>query len=202
MDRGEDVFLDDLFGNQYGILEVVSPPGHEGHEHVPAEGKFAGGGGRPVGDHLATHHFLAQSHDRLLVDARVLVGAPELDEIVDIRTVFSACVRLVGSDYDTAGVDGFHRSAPPGFHRGTRVAGNNGLHPRSHERGFRAQQRYGLPLHVGSHERAVCVIMLQERNERRRNGNQLVRGNVHEGDIPGAYHGELAFLPCDHDVPR
>jgi hypothetical protein len=49
VDRGVDVFLDDLLGDEDRVFEVVATPGHERDDHVPAEGQLAGVGrrGRP-----------------------------------------------------------------------------------------------------------------------------------------------------------
>ncbi len=65
------------------------------------------------------------------------------------------------------------------------------LHSGTHERGLGAQQRHGLTLHVGAHESAVGVVVLEERNERRRDGHELLRRDVDVVDI---------FLPRHDDV--
>jgi hypothetical protein len=41
VDRGVDVFLDHLLGDQDRVFEVVATPGHERDDHVPAEGQLA-----------------------------------------------------------------------------------------------------------------------------------------------------------------
>ncbi|MMZ61862.1 hypothetical protein D1872_240340 [compost metagenome] len=53
------------------------------------------------------------------------------------------------------------------------------LHSCSNERCFRNKKRNCLTLHVGTHERTVRVIVLQERNKSRRNRNYLFRRYVH-----------------------
>ncbi|VTR57916.1 Uncharacterised protein [Actinobacillus pleuropneumoniae] len=53
------------------------------------------------------------------------------------------------------------------------------LHPGSDERSLRNKKRNSLPLHVRSHQRAVGVIVLEERNERRRYRHDLLRRYVH-----------------------
>ena len=54
-------------------------------------------------------------------------------------------------------------------------------------------QRHRLALHVRTHESAVGVVVLEERNERSSDRNQLVRRNVHELDIVGLNEGEVPF---------
>jgi hypothetical protein len=45
------------------------------------------------------------------------------------------------------------------------------------------QQRHGLTLHVGAHERAVGVVVLEERDERRGDRDDLLRRHVHVVDL-------------------
>ena len=54
------------------------------------------------------------------------------------------------------------------------IAGHGFFHAGADKRCFCAQQRHSLTLHVRSHQRAVGVIVFQERNERCRNRNQLL----------------------------
>ncbi|GFI11334.1 hypothetical protein IMSAGC007_03808 [Lachnospiraceae bacterium] len=63
------------------------------------------------------------------------------------------------------------------------------LHSRSHNRCFRHQQRHCLTLHVGAHQRTVCVVIFQERNERRRHREHHLRRYVHV-----IKHGTLILL--------
>ena len=41
VDRGVGIFLDQLLADDDGVLEVVTVPGHEGHEHVAAQRQLA-----------------------------------------------------------------------------------------------------------------------------------------------------------------
>ena len=45
------------------------------------------------------------------------------------------------------------------------------------------QQRHGLTLHVGAHQRTVGVVVLEERDHGRSHGNHHLRGNVHVVDL-------------------
>ena len=59
VDGGEDVLLDDPFADDDGVFEVVPVPGHEGDQHVAAEGEFALVRGASVGQDLALLHRVA-----------------------------------------------------------------------------------------------------------------------------------------------
>ncbi len=53
VDRGVAVFGHHALGDQDRVFEVVAVPGHEGDQHVLAEGQFAHVGGGAVGHHVA-----------------------------------------------------------------------------------------------------------------------------------------------------
>ncbi len=46
-----------------------------------------------------------------------------------------------------------------------------------------AQQRHGLLLHVGAHQGAVGVVVLEERDQRRADRDDLLGRHVHEVDL-------------------
>ena len=52
------------------------------------------------------------------------------------------------------------------------------------ERRLRDHQRHGLPLHVRAHQRAVRVVVLEERDQRGRDRDDLRRRDVHVLDRP------------------
>ena len=56
----------------------------------------------------------------------------------------------------------------------------------------RPQQRHGLALHVGAHERAVGVVVLEERDQRGRDRHELLRRHVHVLDLAGRHVVDLA----------
>ena len=93
VDRGVGVVLHQLFADDDGVFEVETVPGHEGHQHVAAQGQFALAGGRAVGEDLAFLDLVADVDDRLLVLAGPLVQADELAQIV-----------FVAADFDPPGV--------------------------------------------------------------------------------------------------
>ena len=67
-----------------------------------------------------------------------------------------------------------------------RVARGALLHARADQRRRRLEQRHGLALHVGAHQGAVGVVVLQERDQRARHRHRLLRRDVHVVDLLGA----------------
>ena len=71
-----------------------------------------------------------------------------------------------------------------------------------HERRLGDEQRHGLALHVRTHQGAVGVVVLQERNQRRRDGDQLLRRNVHEIHFHRFHVHEFAALAANDAIRR
>src|SRR4051812_46972066 len=176
VDRGELVVLHEAVGEDDRVLEVVALPGHEGDHQVLAERHLAGVGRRAVGQHLAGLDLGAGTDDRLLVDQRALVGAHELLQLVLVAAV------LVLDD-DLGRVDVGHRAVVAGDDHVAGVEGGAALHARTDHRRVGAQERHGLALHVRAHQRAVGVVVLEERDHRRRDRPDLVGRDVHEVDL-------------------
>src|SRR5690625_741220 len=179
VDRGEDVVLDQSLGEDDRVFVVVPFPRHEGGEEVLTKREFAFVGCGAVGEHGAHLNPVAFAGQHALVVGGSLVGPLELGELVgeggavvvgnDTRNRgdFGDDTGL-GRDHDITGVD-----SCAAFHSG------------SHVRGFGTDERDSLALHVRAHERAVGVVVLEERNHRRRNRDHLARGNVHVVDLVG-----------------
>src|SRR5262245_40745310 len=201
VDRGEEVVLDDALGDEDRVLEVVAAPRHEGDQDVAAERQLAHVGRGAVGDDVAGLDGVADDDDRTLVDAGVLVRALVLDQVVDVDAgVAPVGGRPVDLDDDALGVDLLDHAVAPRHHRDARIARHDRLHAGADQRRLGAQQPHGLPPHVGAHERAVGVVVLQEGDQARRNGHQLVRRHVHELDLLRPDHGELAADAGRHQV--
>ena len=136
---------------------------------------------------------VALAHDRLLVDAGVLVRALVLGQVVDVDAgIARTAARLVGADDDAGRVDALDDAVAQGHDGHAGVARHHLLHAGADQRRLGAQQRHRLALHVGAHERAVGVVVLEERNQRGGDADQLVRRHVHEVDLFGRHHDELA----------
>ncbi len=197
--RGVVVLAHQLFADEDRVLEVVTAPRHEGHQHVAAERQLALLRARTVGDDLALDNALALANNRLLVDAGVLVGALELDQRVDVRTDLARQLRgmvLAFDAHDDAlGVDRIHDAVALGQNHGAGVARRHAFHARAHQRSLGHQQRNRLALHVGAHQRAVGVVVLEERHQRRGHRNKLLGRDVDVVDL-GAVHQHKVALPA------
>ena len=84
MHRGVHVFTQQAFVDQDRVFEVVAHPRCERDEDVLAKSQFTKLCRRTVGDDIAFLNAVTDIDDRLLVKARVLVGALILDQVVDI----------------------------------------------------------------------------------------------------------------------
>ena len=79
---------------------------------------------------------------------------------------------------DALGVDRIDDAAAACQHNRSGIARRDAFHSRADDRRLRAQQRHGLTLHVRAHQRAVGVVVLQERNQRCCYRHQLLRADV------------------------
>ena len=70
----------------------------------------------------------------------------------------------------------------------------------AHDGGLGAQKRNCLTHHVRSHQGAVGVVVLEERDEGRCHGSHLVRGDVHIGDLLPGDHGEVGLEAALHPL--
>ena len=75
---------------------------------------------------------------------------------------------------------------------GAEVTGHDRLHAGADERRLGAHQRHGLTLHVRAHQRAVGVVVLEERDQRRGHRNHLLRRHVHQVDVFARRHHALS----------
>ena len=198
---GEAVLLDHALGDEDGILEVVAVPGHERDEHVLPERELAEVRRRAVRQHVAPGDDVPGPDQGALVDAGVLVRALVLGQVVDVDPgLFRLRLVVVHPHHDSGRVHRVDHPAAPGDDRDPRVARDDALHPGADEGLLRAQGRHRLALHVRPHERAVRVVVLQERDEGRRHRNDLPRRHVHVLDPVGRGQGELVAMPAGHEI--
>ena len=108
--------------------------------------------------------------------------------------LFSFCLRttiLLASTFSIdAGIFGDDHAAG--------VEGRARLDAGADERRFGAHERHRLALHVRSHERAVRVVVLEERNQSGSDGDQLHGRNVHVGDFLRRHNRKVAAVPGEH----
>ena len=135
------------------------------------------------------------------MDVGVLVAALVLDEVVDVHAHFTGHrLGVVDADHDAVGVDIVHHAAAAGGHHGTGVHCRHTLHARAYEGLFRAQCRHRLALHVGAHQRAVGIVVLQEGHERSRHRDDLRRGHVHVLHALGRDQHRFTLLTRAHQL--
>ena len=91
-----------------------------------------------------------------------------------------------GADDDTRRVHLIDDAGAAGGDRGARVTRHHFFHAGADERRFGAHQRHGLALHVRAHQRAVGVVVLEERDQRRGHRHELLRRHVDEVDLARA----------------
>src|SRR5216110_1873741 len=209
VDRRIHVVLHQTLRQDDRVLEVVPVPGHERDQHVRAHRQLTPLGACTVGHDLPGLHLLVHVHQRPLIDGRVLVGAPELLQAVAVvllepreGVISGLRLFLARVDDDLVGGDPGDHTCPPGDHHGARVAGHGLLEPGPHERGLREEERYRLPLHVRAHERAVRVVVLEERNQRRGDRHELFGRHVHEVDPCRRQQGVVVPLAAQHQLVR
>ena len=70
--------------------------------------------------------------------------------------------------------------------RGARVARDDLLDAGADERRLGAEQRHRLALHVRAHQRAVGVVVLEERDQRGGDRHELLRRDVDQVDVAPA----------------
>jgi hypothetical protein len=183
VNRGVHVVLDDALADEDRVFEVVTLPGHERDEHVLAESEVAHVARGPSASTSPTFMISPGTNDRLLVVASALVRALVLREVVDVRHLVA--LARGGAHDDALGVDALDDPARLAIDAHAGVDRDASLHARADERRLGAHERHRLALHVRAHERAVRVVVLEERHERGRDAHHLVRRHVHELDLSG-----------------
>ena len=86
------------------------------------------------------------------------------------------------------------------MHHRARIARRHPLHAGADVRRVGAQQRNRLALHVRSHQRAVGVVVLEERNQARGHRDELLRADVHVLDFVAMLQHEVAGLARVHQI--
>src|SRR4051812_33211059 len=193
VDRGQDVVLHEALRQDDRVLVVVALPRHEGDEQVLAQRHLALVGARTVGDDLADLDPLTLFDHRGLVDRGALVRAAELQQTVGLPGA------VVGHDRDVVGGGVLDHTGLLGHHDVAGVDRGTQLHAGADQRRLAAQQRHGLTLHVRAHERTVGVVVLEERDHRRRDRGHLPRRDVHVVDVLRGEVVDLAALGADQD---
>src|SRR5262249_13477727 len=93
---------------------------------------------------------------------------------------------------DPVGVDRIDQPVTACQNYRSGVACSDAFHSRTNDRRFRTQQGNRLTLHVGAHQRAVGVVVLQEGYERSSNRYELLGADVDVVDFIAAHQDEVA----------
>ena len=200
VDRGEHVVAHDPLRDQDRVLEVVAVPGHERDQHVPAQSELAEVGRGSIRHDVAGDHPVADLHHRPLVDAGVLVRALELAQVVDVDHGIGALGLVGDPDHDPGRVDLIDHPAAARHDRRAGIAGHHRLHAGADQGRLALDQRHRLALHVGAHQRPVGVVVLEERDQRRRHRDQLLGRDVDELDRLRAREHEVAVLAAADQI--
>ena len=85
-------------------------------------------------------------------------------------------------------------------HHVTGVDSGTELHAGADQRRLALDERDGLTLHVRAHEGAVGVVVLEERDQGRRDRHHLARRDVHVVDLVGRDEVDLTVALADQDA--
>ena len=96
--------------------------------------------------------------------------------------------QVAGDGGDFAGLFGDENGAGIARHPLFQTGGDVGR--------FGDEQRHGLALHVRTHQRAIGVVVFEERNQAGGHGNQLLGRNVHVINPRGLHVDEVALAPA------
>ncbi len=182
------VFSNEAFGDDDGVFKVVAVESQEGDEGVFAQRQLAVLGRGAVRDDLTFFDLITEVHDGLLIEAGALVELGELAEFVFIGVADDDSFRIdVGdsacgfraNDHATVGADVL-------------------LHARRNDRRVNFDKRDRLPLHVRTHQRTVGVVMLEERNERCGNADDLLGRTVDILNLRGIHLGKFTIDPREN----
>ena len=208
VDGGKYIILHHAFAEHNGVLKVVSIPRHKRHEHILAERQFAIFGAGAIGDYLPLLHGFSQMHQRFLVHASASIGAHKLAQFIHPNATFGIVfefplagrhLAVLGDDDAFAG-NGGNLARHFGFYYRARILSQSTLHTRRHQRRLSDEQRHGLALHVRAHQRAVRVIVLEEGNQPRCHGDQLLGRHIHVMNALGFHIDEIASAPARHKL--
>ncbi len=149
-----------------------------------------------IREDIALLHEIAHIHNRLLVNAGILVGTFKLAKLVFVnrfmveefevfakafqRVEFAGGIQSTTFHDNRHGVDKAHAAFMLSTDNSTRVKCSTAFKTCTDNRSFRAEQRHCLALHVRSHQSTVSVIVFEERDKACSDRDNLLRRNVHQ----------------------
>ena len=201
VDAGVEVLLNQRLVDADRVFEVEAVERHDGDGDVLAQRQSAHVAGGTVRDHLPGGDRVAHVHDGLLVQVGALVAAGKAHQFegTHVALVQALLGRVLGQrDLNGAGVHVGHLAVHVADHAGAAVGHHAALHARAHGGAVGAHERHGLRLHVGTHERAVGVVVLQERDQAGVDADDLLGRHVHEIHFVGRVPQRIALAAGQH----
>jgi len=159
VNRGVYILADNAFVEQNRVLVVITLPCHKADESVLSYRNLAAACSGTVRKYLTRVHPVPLINNRSLIDTRPLIGTLELHKPVRTsraRSLFHKNL-VRGTTFDDTVLLRYNANA--------RVNGGFVFHPRPDNRRLCFKERNSLPLHVGTHQCAVCVVVFEKRNK-------------------------------------
>ena len=147
--------------NEDGVLVVVTFPRGEADEDVSSESKLAFVGRRTVSDRVACLDLVANGDDGPLVDAGALVGSLVLGKHVGVYAA------VLDGNLDPVSGNEAYDAVVSCDDANAGVLCGTVFHTRTDDRRLRLDERYGLTLHVRTHEGTDSVVVAEERDKAR-----------------------------------
>ncbi len=167
------VVLYKALAQENGILIVVAFPRHKSDERILSESHLSVGSRRTVRNHVSCLHTVSLEDNGPLVITVALIAAKELCQLIFLS------IAIILADNNLSRSRALNHAA---LFRHDAHAGVNGrflFHTGTDNRSLRHKQGHRLTLHVRPHKRTVGIVILKERNQRRRHRKHHLRGNVH-----------------------
>ena len=169
MDRSQHIIAYDAFRNDNGILIVISFPRNISNQKIPTQSNLSILRGITFGKDITSLHPFSLATDRSEVDGHILVGAPELRNTIFFQCRFKTnkllIFRTVIKNADGSGINILDNAIAFSRNHRTRVLTYLLLQTGAYDGGVVVKQRNSLAHHVTSHQCAVTIVMLQERNQ-------------------------------------
>ena len=195
VDGSKLVLAHQALADEDRILKVSTFPRHEGTQHIMPQRQLPTFRRGTVRQHLVLFHSLPFVDNRPLINTGALVRALILVKSVRAHSIGFTHQGLITSDADDLPLLFCQNNLP-------RIEGSPPFHPSGHQRRLGLNQRHRLTLHVGAHQCTVGIVVLQERNEGRRNTHDLTRRDIDV--VNSAWHSpqELVRAACRDSRPH
>ena len=167
-----EVFRLHSFRHDDSIFIVVTMPCHEGNSNILTKCQFSVFHGWTIRKDVSWLYLFSLPYNRLLIQTCRRVGAVILCQLINgFLTVFIFCDDCLCINVSDCAFCSSNACC-------TRITSYSIFHTCSDIWRMRIEKRYGLTLHVGTHQSSVSVIVFQERNACGSDRNCLTRRYV------------------------